>query len=127
MAQETPDSTAVVVEEQPLDTQQEKQPLSTAHPSEKPQGVVESKSEAKLGPLGSPGSPSGGRPLGPGMGPAVEYPKGPKLYSIITSLYLAGFLTALVGQRLLSRTSLIVNYRAIGSDHYRKRHSLYHE
>ncbi|GIJ86451.1 hypothetical protein Asppvi_005340 [Aspergillus pseudoviridinutans] len=101
MAQETPDSTAAAVEEQPLDTRQEKQPPSSAHPSEKSQGVVESKSEANPappGPLGGPVGPSGpggGKPFGPGMGPAVEYPQGPKLYSIIISLYLAGFLTAL--------------------------------
>ena len=38
-----------------------------------------------------------GPPAGPGMGfPQVEFPTGIKLYSNIISLYLAGFLTALV-------------------------------
>lgn len=126
MAQETPGSTAAAVEEQPLDTRQEKQPLSppAAHQLERSQGVVRSKSEANSGPLAGPG---GGKPFGPGMGPAAEYPKGPKLYSIIISLYLAGFLTALVGQYLLSPTSLIADCRAIGSDYHRQRYSLYHE
>jgi hypothetical protein len=126
MTEGTSDTTAAAVEEQPLDTRQEKkqQPPASAHPSEKPQGVVESKPEAKPGP---PGGPGGVKPFGPVMGPAVEYPKGLKLYSIIISLYLAGFLTALVGHPLLSQASLIVDCRAIGSHHHRQRHPPYHE
>ncbi|KAF3385431.1 Efflux pump roqT [Penicillium rolfsii] len=43
------------------------------------------------------------------MGPAVEYPTGPKLYSIIISLYLAGFLTALDRTIIVNAIPYITN------------------
>lgn len=46
--------------------------------------------------------PPGGKPFGPGMGPPIQYPTGFKLYSIMTGLYLASFLTALVGWRSIT-------------------------
>ncbi|KAJ9231599.1 hypothetical protein DTO169E5_7921 [Paecilomyces variotii] len=55
--------------------------------------------------------PPGGKPFGPGMGPPIQYPTGFKLYSIMTGLYLASFLTA------LDRTVLVVAIPQI-TDHF---------
>ncbi|EAW09670.1 MDR family MFS transporter [Aspergillus clavatus NRRL 1] len=71
---------------------------STERLTDTTKNAADSICKAITGPTGppNPSAPPGtGKPFGPGMGPAVEYPRGFKLYSIIISLYLAGFLTAL--------------------------------
>ena len=74
------------------------------------------------------GSPTGGGPPGggpPGFGgPPIQFPQGIKLYSNILSLYLAGFLTALVGTSvyLVSRTRASTNHIK-GSDNRSERHT----
>ena len=84
----------------PQEKTQSEQP-SPDSPQEKSSNAPLDNSESKppdKSPEVSNPPPGGGKPFGPGMRPPIEYPTGMKRYSIIAALYLAGFLTALVGE-----------------------------